>query len=53
MRCRVSILTFVLIAPAFASEALATTADIRSITCSEYLAMPTALSSKFSAWMKV
>ena len=52
MRCRLNILTFaILIVPAFASEALATTADIRSITCSEYLAMPAAPSSKFSAWM--
>lgn len=52
MRCRLIILTFaILIVPAFASEALATTVDIRSITCSEYLAMPAAPSSKFSAWM--
>jgi len=52
MRRRLIILTFAtLIVPAFASEALATTADIRSITCSEYLAMPAAPSSKFSAWM--
>jgi hypothetical protein len=44
-------LTFaILVVPAFASEALATV-DIRSITCSEYLAMPAAPSSKFSAWM--
>src|SRR5205085_11416802 len=52
MRCRLLILTFaILIVPALASEALATTVDIRSITCSEYLAMPAAPSSKFSAWM--
>src|SRR6476619_2546584 len=52
MGCRFFILTFaILIVPAFASEALATTVDIRSITCSEYLAMPAAPSSKFSAWM--
>jgi hypothetical protein len=52
MRCRLIILTFaILIVPAFAGEALATTVDIRSITCSEYLAMPAAPSSKFSAWM--
>ena len=52
MRYRSIILTFaILIAPAFASAALATTVDMRSITCSEYLAMPAAPSSKFSAWM--
>ena len=52
MRSRLNILTFaILIVPAFASEALATTVDIRSITCGEYLAMPAAPSSKFSAWM--
>lgn len=52
MRYRLIILTFViLIVPAFASAALATTVDIRSITCSEYLAMPAAPSNKFSAWM--
>ena len=52
MRRRLIILMFaILIVPAFASEALATTVDIRSITCSEYLAMPAAPSSKFSAWM--
>ena len=52
MRFRSIILTFaILIVPAFAREALATTVDIRSITCSEYLAMPAAPSSKFSAWM--
>jgi hypothetical protein len=52
MRCRLIILTFaVLIVPAFTSKALATTVDIRSITCNEYLAMPAAPSSKFSAWM--
>jgi hypothetical protein len=51
MRCRMISLTFaILVVPAFASEALATV-DIRSITCSEYLAMPAAPSSKFSAWM--
>ena len=34
MRCRLIILTFAtLIVPALASEALATTVDIRSITC--------------------
>src|SRR3954471_22596159 len=51
MRCRVLLLALVLVSSAFASEARATTADIRSITCSEYLAMPAAPSSKFSAWM--
>ena len=52
MRCKLNILTFaILMVPAFASAALATTADIRSITCSEYLAMSDAPSSKFSAWM--
>jgi hypothetical protein len=47
----VLLLALVLVSSAFASEARATTADIRSITCSEYLAMPAAPSSKFSAWM--
>ncbi len=52
MRSRLNILAFaILIVPAFGGEALATAVDIRSITCSEYLAMPTAPSSKFSAWM--
>jgi len=52
MRYRLIILTFaILIVPAFASAAFATTVDIRSITCSEYLAMPDAPSNKFSAWM--
>jgi hypothetical protein len=52
MRYRLIILTLaILIAPAFVSAALATTVDMRSITCSEYLAMPAAPSSKFSAWM--
>jgi HdeA/HdeB family protein len=52
MRYRLIILTFViLIVPAFNSAALATTADIRSVTCSEYLAMPAAPSNTFSAWM--
>ena len=52
MRHRLIIFTFaILIAPAFASAALATTVDMRSITCSEYLAMPAAPSSKLSAWM--
>jgi len=41
----------ILIVPALAGEALATTVNMRSITCSEYLAMPAAPSSKFSAWM--
>lgn len=52
MRNRLIVLAFaILIAPAFASAALATTVDMRSIACSEYLAMPAAPSSKFSAWM--
>src|SRR4051812_14548853 len=52
MRCRSIILTFaILIIPAFAREAHATTVDIRSVTCGEYLTMPAAPSSKFSAWM--
>ena len=52
MRCRLNILTLaILIVPALAGEALATTVNMRSITCSEYLAMPAAPSSKFSAWM--
>ena len=40
-----------LIVPAVANAALTTTIDIGKITCSQYLAMPPALSSKFSAWM--
>jgi hypothetical protein len=51
MRCRFLLLALVLVSSAFASEARATTADIRSITCGEYLAMSAAPSSKFSAWM--
>jgi hypothetical protein len=52
VRHRLIILTLaILIAPAFVSAAFATTVDMRSITCSEYLAMPAAPSSKFSAWM--
>ncbi|WP_245446893.1 HdeA/HdeB family chaperone [Bradyrhizobium sp. MOS002] len=45
------LLALVLVYSAFANDARATAADIRSITCSEYLAMPAAPSSKFSAWM--
>jgi HdeA/HdeB family len=52
MRYRLIILAFsIMIAPAFANAALASTVDMRSITCSEYLAMSAASSSKFSAWM--
>ena len=51
MRLRWIILFASFIVPAFASEALATTVDIRNITCSDYLAMPAGPSSKFSAWM--
>src|SRR6478735_5009885 len=51
MRCRLLLLALVLVYSAFANDARATTDDIRSITCSEYLAMPAAPSSKFSAWM--
>jgi hypothetical protein len=39
------------IVPAAANAALTTTIDIGKVTCSQYLAMPPALSSKFSAWM--
>jgi hypothetical protein len=52
MRCRLIVLTFVIaIVPAVANAALSATVDIRRITCSQYLAMPAAPSSKFSAWM--
>ena len=52
MRCRLIILTFAIsILPAIANAAPSTTVDIRTITCSQYLAMPAAPSSKFSAWM--
>ena len=52
MRCKLIILTFsISIVPAVANAALTTTIDIGKITCSQYLAMPPALSSKFSAWM--
>ena len=52
MRCRLVILTFAIsIVPAAANAALTTTIDIGKITCSQYLAMPPELSSKFSAWM--
>ena len=52
MRCKLIILTFAIsIVPAVANAALATTVDIGRITCSQYLAMPAAPSSKFSAWM--
>ena len=52
MRCRLIVFTFaMLVVPAFANAALAGTVDIRSISCSEYLAMPAAASSRFSAWM--
>ena len=48
MRCKLVILTFAIsIVPAVAT--LTTTIDIGKITCSQYLAMPPALSSKFSA----
>jgi len=52
MRYRLIIFTLaILIVPAFASAALAATVNMRSITCSEYLAMPASSSNKFSAWM--
>ncbi len=52
MRCRLIVLTLAIsMIPAVANAALVTTVDIRSITCSEYLALPAAPSSKFSAWM--
>jgi hypothetical protein len=45
-------LTFAIsIVPAVAHAAPTMTIDIGKITCSEYLAMPPALLSKFSAWM--
>lgn len=37
--------------PFVTNAALAATDDIRTITCGQYLAMPAAPSSKFSAWM--
>ncbi len=52
MRCKLIILTFAIsIVSAVANAALTTTIDIGKITCSQYLAMPSELSSKFSAWM--
>jgi len=52
MRYRLITLTFaILIVPAFVSAARASTIDLRSITCGEYLAMPAASSNRFSAWM--
>lgn len=52
MRCRAIVLAFAIsIASAAANAALTTTIDIGKVTCSQYLAMPPALSSKFSAWM--
>jgi HdeA/HdeB family len=52
MRCRLITLAFAIsIVPAVANAAPTTTIDIGKITCSQYLAMPPALSSKFSAWM--
>ncbi len=37
--------------PSFTNAAPTTTIDMGKITCGQYLAMPPALSSKFSAWM--
>jgi hypothetical protein len=52
MRYRLIGLAFaILTVPAFASAALAAAVDIRSISCGEYLAMPAAGSTQFSAWM--
>ena len=51
MRRRWIILFAIFNFPALPSEALAMTVDIRNITCSDYLAMAAAPSSKFSAWM--
>jgi hypothetical protein len=52
MRYRAIVLTFAIsILAAIASPALAATADVRSVTCSEYLAMPASSSDRFSAWM--
>lgn len=39
------------IVPTAANAAPTATIDIGKVTCSQYLAMPPALSSKFSAWM--
>lgn len=52
MRCRLIILAFAIsVVPAVTNAAPTTTIDIGKITCSQYLAMPPALSGKFSAWM--
>ena len=52
MGCRLIILAFAIsIVPTIAHAAPTTTIDIGKITCSQYLDMPPALSSKFSAWM--
>jgi hypothetical protein len=52
MRCRFIVLSLaILVAPAFASQALATTVDMHNVTCSDYLAIPAVPSSMFSAWM--
>lgn len=49
MRYRLILLTFAI--SIFASAASAATVDMRSFTCSDYLAMPAASSTKFSGWM--
>ena len=52
MRNRFVILTLaILVAPSCVGKALAATIDMRNVTCSDYLAMPAAPSSMFSAWM--
>jgi HdeA/HdeB family len=52
MRYRLIVLTFAIsIVPVVMNTALAATVDVRSITCSEYLAMPAASSDRFSGWM--
>jgi hypothetical protein len=52
MRYRLIIVAFAIsVVPAVVNAALAMTVDMRTITCSQYLAMPAAPSSKFSAWM--
>ena len=52
MRHRLLVLAFVIsIFPPVMNPARAATVDLRSITCSEYLAMPTASADRFSGWM--
>jgi hypothetical protein len=52
MRYKLIILAFAIsIVPAVVSPALAAAVDMRSISCSEYLAMPASSADKFSGWM--